>query len=275
MFSSKFISSSIRCLSSLTSSQIPLNQGVTAAAFQNTQFDNRPVRQFSVSPTLLSSTNVALPPKPKRPANPFAIFVKEKRGTFINMAPTASAPEIISMLGKEWKHMDKSKYEEEFRRRRDEYSEEIERYNNSLSEEQRDLLKQEVSVAKQLKARRELLSTRPPKYPRSANNLYISQRVSDSDMQEIKRHEGISEMFKRVNAEYRNLPFEEKQKFKSMAEDDRERYRLEFVEWYKRVQQRDDLRLITRRAIKDMAARYNRMFFKNSDASNKDLNESS
>lgn len=239
-----------------------MNQVITVT-FENSQFENKPKRYFSISPSLQSaSIDVSLPPRPKRPPNSFAMFLKEKREVFANMAPTATAPEIVSMLGKEWRNMDKSKYEEEFKRRREEYLDQVELYKNSLSDEQRELLKQEKSDAKKSKTRRELLSTKPPKHPRSPNNLYLSQRVVDPDMQELRRNQGVSEVFKRLNAEYRQLPDAEKQKFRSMADEDRERYRQEFVEWYRNVQQRDDLRVSTREIIKEMAARYNRTFFK-------------
>lgn len=255
----KLISGSLRCATPLASSQLQvgLNNGLNPRSNRSQLYSSieqqgrNNVRHFSFSyPSLQAQTSI--PEKPKKPVTPWIAFIRDRRGDILRQKPDASVTEITSTLAKEWRQMDKSRYIDDYQRRRDEHSRRVEAYENSLTFEQLNLIEQEKSKKRESRAQKEIKKTNPPTKPRNAANLFISSRSNDLDVRERLKHSSMAEILKSLAEEYRNLSDSEKQRYLNMQEDDRQRYRQQFAQWYDSIQKRTDLTKAARQIAETM-----------------------
>jgi len=216
---------------------------------------NEKMRGLKLSAASLSS-EIDLPTPPKKPVTPWIVFVRERKDEILNQHHKMRANELAMILARDWRAMNKDKYEEDYRRRHDEYLKEKENYENSLTDAQRDLIRLNKSLKKFAKTMRQFRKTKPPTLPRNSANLFCQLRSRDSDFREKLKHMKIAKAFSDLFKEYNSLPPEEKEKYLKMQEEDKERFRREFSSWYDSIMADDNLSKQVREEAKSMMVRF-------------------
>lgn len=192
--------------------------------------------------------DIEVPLRPKKPVTPWIAFVRERKEEIMSQR-RMTAPEIASILSKEWRQIDRSRYEQDYFKRREDYLRDLQNFENSLTEEQRDMLDVQKSAKRENRATKEIRKTNPPVLPRNSANFFCKKRSKDADIVEKLKTQRISEVFSNLFKEYRRLPADVKRKYVEMQEQDRVRFRNEFLDWYKDIHMNRELT----KAAKDKA----------------------
>lgn len=269
MFSLRLVSSSIRGISALASSQVN-GQASTAAAvapsssqpkarlsYTTQVSQDQFARQLSISSvsqqatrsTKLNKISIAIDPeaeaqlplKPKKPITPWILFVRERKDEILSRKDKMTAAELAVILAKEWKHIDKTKYEREYKQNHEEYMKLAERYEKSLTDEQRNILDLQKSLKRETKAAKMLRKTNPPILPRNPANLYCHERSKQDDFKEMLKFKKPAQVFSDIFKEYREMSDETKKRYIDMQEEDKARFQHEFLSWYEGVQNNENL----------------------------------
>nr|KAF6459343.1 transcription factor A, mitochondrial [Rousettus aegyptiacus] len=180
-------------------------------------------------------------------------FSKEQLPIFKAQNPDAKNSELIKKIAELWRELPESEkkvYEDAYKADWQAYKEEINRIQEQLTPSQMVSLEKEI-MQKRLKKKaiikkRELTMLGKPKRPRSAYNIFISERF-----QEAK--DGTSQLkLKTVNESWKNLSSSQKQVYIQLAEDDKIRYYNEIKSWEEQMVEvgRNDL---LRRKMKPQA----------------------
>ncbi|KAF6111846.1 transcription factor A, mitochondrial [Phyllostomus discolor] len=163
---------------------------------------------FVYIPRWFSST---LRSYPKKPMTSYVRFSKEQLPIFKAQNPGARNSELIKKIAELWRELPDSQkkvYEDAYKADWQAYKQELIRIEEELTPSQRELT---------------LLGK--PKRPRSAYNIFISERF-----QEAK--DGTSQLrLKAVNESWKNLTSSQKQVYIQLAEDDKVRYFNEIKSW--------------------------------------------
>ncbi|XP_023387670.1 transcription factor A, mitochondrial isoform X2 [Pteropus vampyrus] len=165
---------------------------------------------FAYIPRWFSS---ALSSYPKKPMTSYVRFSKEQLPIFKAQNPDAKNSELIKKIAELWRELPESEkkvYEDAYKADWQAYKEEINRIQEQLTPSQMVSLEKEI-MQKRLKKKaiikkRELTMLGKPKRPRSAYNIFISERF-----QEAK--DGTSQVYIQL------------------AEDDKIRYYNEIKSW--------------------------------------------
>lgn len=208
--------------------------------------------KVSTPPELIDAR---LPAKPKKPITPWIAFVRERKNELLAQKGKMSAPELTSILSEEWKQVDQSRYDEEFKQKHEEYQKLVEEYENSLTNEQRDLLDLQRTLKRETKAAKMLRKTNPPIMPRNPANLYCHERCKQGDFKEMLKYKKPSQLFSDIFKEYRSLSESEKQKYINMQEEDKVRFQQEFIAWYEGIQANENLTKVAREQADVVRAR--------------------
>ncbi|NXM66834.1 TFAM factor, partial [Serilophus lunatus] len=169
---------------------------------------------------------------PKRPLTAYFRFMKENRPVFREKNPEASSVELIKKLAGAWKELPASqKQVYEAARKTDwkKYGEQLAAYKAQLTPVQAAALKEERKKQQErrrsIRAKRELTVLGKPKRPRSALNIFLSEKFQET--------EGISPTakLKKVFDAWQNLSTSQKQPYLQLAEDDKVRYENEMKSW--------------------------------------------
>lgn len=178
---------------------------------------------------------INLPEKPKRPPNPWLIFCRERRDEVMRQNSNFKVSDVASALSREWKNIDKSKYEEEFNHRQEQYLKQLEDYERSLTDEQRDYRVEKKELEREAKYHRMIVKLKPPKLPRNSANLYVNVMCKRPEIQEKMVYSKPNEVLKFLFEEYRSLSDQEKAKYDDMRQVDIARFEREFDAWYANV----------------------------------------
>lgn len=161
-------------------------------------------------------------------------FSKEQLPIFKAQNPAAKNSELIKKIAQVWRELPESKkkpYEDAYRADWELYKEELEKIKKHLTPGQLVSLEKEVLQKrlkrKALQKKKELLLLGKPKRPRSAYNIYISEKFQeakgDDDPTQVK--------LKAINENWKNLSHSQKQVYVQLAEDDKARYFNEMKSW--------------------------------------------
>lgn len=183
----------------------------------------------------LREARAELPPKPKRPITAWLAFLLERKDDYLKNGPM-KANELTLALSKEWRLIDKSRYEREFEQRKEIYRDAMESYKSLLTDEQHAVIKLERKLAKENKAMKALRATKPPVLPRNPANLYCIERCKDPHVREQLKVKKSAFVLRDLFAEYRNLSESEKERFLELQQKDRLRFQQEFTQWHSRIQ---------------------------------------
>lgn len=271
MFSLRLVSSSLRGVSALASNQIGSSvTTVTANTSYQQKFSSIQCRPISTSIPLnrvmtaekrkekqqLLEMELNLPSKPKKPRTPWLLFMQSRLGDLKSQSEKMTAPQIVSILSEEWKRVDKTPYEEQYSRDRDEYLRQLESYYDSLNDDHKNYLEQKRVQNRRSNAMKQLRKTNPPKTPRNCAQMYSKERFKDPEVKAQLATMKPAQIFSKLFEEYRALPAEEKQKYIEMQEKDKSRFSAEFYDWYQEIQNNDDLSKSAREEAETMRNRF-------------------
>lgn len=86
-----------------------------------------------------------LPPKPKKPEAPFLLYVKHVKSRFLKETPDMRYSLILKRASKEWAELDLTEKEcfmHQYSKKFEVYKNELKEYNDSITDEQRQLWKE-------------------------------------------------------------------------------------------------------------------------------------
>lgn len=202
-----------------------------------------------------------LPPRPKQPLTPWQAFVREKKDEVLRHNPAITAPQMAKILAKDWENTDKLAYKSVFEEEKKIFLERLNEYNNSLTNDQIDYLSKKKSLDKQAKALRELRRHKLPSKPRTAVSLYVADKSSDPSIKEEMRGIGnAAKVLARLNSEYKDFVSDsEKEKYVKMAQEERQKFREDFENWYNAIQSNKDITLAARKLATELYSKYSRL----------------
>lgn len=179
-----------------------------------------------------SSSEVKVPPRPKRPLSPYMLFIKDKKKEMFGDYSKVSATNQVKILSEKWRSLsevEKQIYSEKFKENLNEYTKVNEAYMKSLTEEQRQIVQNQFRLRKeQLRQKRwksTLRKLNKPIRPRSPYNFFIAERLT------LTFGTPVSEKIRKIAADWKDLPEEKKKIYKKKAEDDKIRFATEMEKW--------------------------------------------
>ena len=98
--------------------------------------------QNSSRSALRQLKDTVLPPKPKRPEGPFFLYVKHIKLKFLEETPDISQVQLLKRASRQWAELDlaeKEYFMNQYHKNREIYMNELKEYNNSITNEQREL----------------------------------------------------------------------------------------------------------------------------------------
>lgn len=205
---------------------------------------NKPLQtglKVKVTKNMIADLSADLPLKPKKPVTPWIAFLQDRKSDYANYGQGMKATEMSVILSKEWREMDRSKYEDDYKRKHEEYLRAVQEYEDSLTDEQRDAIKSYKDVVRQVKAKKQIFKSHPPRLPRNAANMFCHHRSKQHDVKEDLQRRKPGAVFKDLFEEYRNLSADEKKRYIDMQEEDKTRFAREFKVWYESIQNNENL----------------------------------
>ncbi|XP_046737268.1 transcription factor A, mitochondrial [Diprion similis] len=191
---------------------------------------------------------LGLSPKPKRPANMFLIFLRQKNSILRQKYPDLKQPQICQMAAQEYKKMDPSeklKLQEETKNSYIQYIKALESYKNSMTDEQKILIKK-AQIDKQAKKSatrhakdkksglQKLKSMGLPKKPASAYLKFLQLHKEKRGSQTLKEWQEI------VREKWRTMPDKEKEAFQTEAAESMKEYINSLRLWKQRMEEMGD-----------------------------------
>ncbi|XP_060045715.1 transcription factor A, mitochondrial [Erinaceus europaeus] len=169
---------------------------------------------------------------PKKPMTSFLRFSREQLPIFKAQNPGVKIPALIKQIAQQWRELsdeEKKVYEDAYKADWESYKEEMNRLQKNLTPSQIESLEKEV-LQKRLKKKaiikkRELTMLGKPKRPRTAHNIFVSERFQEA------KDLSVQEKLRSLNESWKNLTNSEKQAYIQLAEDDKVRYYNEMKVW--------------------------------------------
>lgn len=184
-----------------------------------------------------STSAVPLKKRPKRPLAPYLRFAMLERPSLVKANPKVKVSEIASLLGQKWTNLsdeEKQKFSEEYLQEMPAYSKQIEKYNQSLTEADKDAIKN-AKLQKEL--RREKREKRDrnkelgkPKKPQTPFLLYLVPRT-----QKGIDPRAYAEKCKEIANEWNNLPEDEKKPYMEKYQAEKLKYDTELHKWEQKM----------------------------------------
>lgn len=162
-----------------------------------------------------------MPLRPKRPLVPFMRFYKDIRPTLVEANPAQKMGILAQLAAAKWKQADqltKDKYNEDFRKDQESFLKEIARYQNTLTDEQREKVKQmKLLISEKRKSREKRQKARElgkPKHPVPAFTQYLTEQTTKVDKTKVVFREFAVKMGEnwRAMTEAEKAPYMDKYK---------------------------------------------------------------
>lgn len=195
-----------------------------------------------------------MPEKPKRPRTPWIEFVTEKKNKYHEEG--MNAVELARLIAKEWESTDKTRYQKEYERAREIYRQKKQIYESSLTEQQREYLGVMKEVKEEEKNIRRMRALKPPRRPRNALTLFIKEKCQNDTTKEAMKTNPPTQVLNRLGQEFKDLSDYEREIYVRKAEEDKLRFKDEFLAWYESVVSDESLPASIQMRIKAMHDRY-------------------
>ncbi|CAL7948059.1 unnamed protein product [Xylocopa violacea] len=183
--------------------------------------------------TLKSINETIFPLKPKKPESAFLLYLKHIRLKLTKENFRASQSQIMKIAGKEWEALDpieKENFQRQYHTNYEIYLKELEEYNNSITDEQKQLWKEKKkeymknnNVANN-KQKGEIFGK--PKRPLNAFFTYITSHKAEKDPNIHPTH-WIQSMSRNWNA----LSEAEKEPYFTKAAQSMAKYNIDLDKW--------------------------------------------
>lgn len=173
-----------------------------------------------------------LPLKPKKPEAPFLLYVKHVRSRFNEETPLIRYAEVLKRASREWAELnftEKEYFINQYNKNREEYMNKLQEYNNSITDEQRQLWKKKkkeyIRNNSEIDKRKyEVLGK--PKKPLNAYFCYLTSKKND-------RNPNMShkEWIKLLTTSWKELSDAEKESYIIEATQLRTQYCKDLEKW--------------------------------------------
>lgn len=135
---------------------------------------------------------IGVPLRPKRPLVPFMRFYKEIRPGLVQQHPDGKMGVLAQLAASKWKEADqvtKDRHNADFRKDQEVFLKEIARYQNTLTDEQREKVKQmKLLISEKRKSREKRQKARElgkPKHPVPAFTQYLTEQTTKVDKTKV------------------------------------------------------------------------------------------
>lgn len=135
---------------------------------------------------------IGVPIRPKRPLVPFLRFYRDIRPNLIQQNPAQTMGILARLAASKWKLADqqtKDKYNDEYRMDQEVFVKEIARYQNTITDEQREKVKQmKLLISEKRKSRVKRQKARElgkPKHPVPAFTQYLTEQTTKVDKSKV------------------------------------------------------------------------------------------
>ncbi|XP_025157047.1 transcription factor A, mitochondrial isoform X2 [Harpegnathos saltator] len=174
-----------------------------------------------------------LPPKPKKPLNPYFLYFQSVRNKLQQEHPGIKYIELIKKVSQEWAKIDPT-IKQKFQKQHDEnytvYKQKLDHYNNSITDDQRMLIIEELmkkkGVLEKNQTKQKLMELGKPKRPLSAYLIFLRNK-KDSKDPKIPQKEWI----KNLSNEWNKMTTEDKDKYYTEAKELQEKYNTDLKKW--------------------------------------------
>ncbi|XP_033304836.1 transcription factor A, mitochondrial-like isoform X2 [Bombus bifarius] len=178
--------------------------------------------------TLNRLKDTILPPKPKKPEPPFLLYVKHVKPKFLKETPDMRYSLILKRASKEWAELDFTKKEcfiDQYHTNFEVYKNELKEYNDSLTDEQRQLWKKKKKeYEKNNSNKHEMLGK--PKKPPNAYFCYISSKKNNKNPDMTSK-----EWVKLLSTSWKELSEAEKESYITEATQLQTQYYKDLEKW--------------------------------------------
>ncbi|XP_069705381.1 transcription factor A, mitochondrial-like isoform X2 [Periplaneta americana] len=138
---------------------------------------------------------LGLPPKPKKPLTPYFRFMAQIRPNLLHKNPHTKPTDIIKLVAQEWEKTDmtlRQKLEAEYKREMVDFVSANVKYEQSLTNEQREEIKKAKVVIAHSKEKRKLKKKMKelgkPKRPASAFLLFLSEKKGSRGIKSFRQY---------------------------------------------------------------------------------------
>ncbi|GAB6018859.1 hypothetical protein CHUAL_000518 [Chamberlinius hualienensis] len=178
--------------------------------------------------------------RPKRPLTVFMRFVKDKVNEILNENPGIATKEATTLLGKQWRNYpleSKHVYEHAYLKEISEYKIKEETWWNSLTDEQKEIVKLKKKERKSLDQhrhkRKELKALGKPKQNRSSWTFFVEEKLKNIHFPEmsISYADKFAATLRKLRDEWKTMSEQDKERYVIMSVRDKERYSCEMHEW--------------------------------------------
>lgn len=169
-----------------------------------------------------------MPIRPKRPLVPFMRFYRDIRPELVQKNPSQKMGDLARLAAAKWKLADqptKDKYNQDFRKDQEGFLIEIARYQNVLTDEQREKVKQtKLLISEKRKSRERRQKARElgkPKHPVPAFTQYLTEQTTKVDKSKVV----FKEFAVKMGEQWRNMSEAERGPFMMAYKRDIEAYK--------------------------------------------------
>ncbi|XP_031848433.2 mitochondrial transcription factor A [Nomia melanderi] len=210
---------------------------IDSRSFLYTRSCTLKLSQYLATNATTDSNQVTLPLKPKKPLSSFLLYVRHIRPALIKSNPNIKVTEVVKEASKKWAEMEPT-YKLNFSKQYDTnykiYLEELKRYVDSITEEQKSLMFEQKSKRKDrsatLEIKRKIEIYKKPKKPRNAFLIYMDKNKKERGS-DINVKDWISELSKK----WKNMSHAEKEQYRVEGTKLMEQYKKDLVAWEKEM----------------------------------------
>ncbi|XP_034952241.1 transcription factor A, mitochondrial [Chelonus insularis] len=187
--------------------------------------------------TRLSENINGIPPRPKRPLNPFIRFSIEERPKIIAENPGIPNNKVLNLLSQRWAEYNteqKQSLQQAYRQEMDLYVKEIIEYESLLTDEQKKMIK-EAREKKLLMKKKNAMKSKLEELgkPKKPPSIFISYLISKKNLKKDKVP--YTEWVKEVSEEWANLSPDIKEKYAEEHKKLMDQYRHNIIEWEEKM----------------------------------------
>ncbi|XP_057340222.1 transcription factor A, mitochondrial-like isoform X2 [Microplitis mediator] len=195
-----------------------------------------------------------IPPRPKRPLNPFFKFAAHRREELMKENPQLKPTQIMEKLGEKFRSYDenyKNKLQREYIQEMNDYSRQMMLYEKSLTNEQKKTLKslaeKRAELKEKSKERQRLKDLGKPRKPPPVISLFLSSKM-DTKKDDDQYQKWISQMCK----EWTLLPTKEREKYETEHKKLTEQYMNKLIVWEAEMIRLGHIDVVRRRVLLDL-----------------------
>lgn len=186
--------------------------------------------------TLKSKQNVEkdpIPSKPKKPPNVFILYYNSVRNKLQEEYPHCKPKELSKIVSERWAQTDptiKQNFQKQFREQTSIYKQKLMDYENSLTNEQKIKIIQELlkkgHTLKKNEIKQKLMELGKPKRSLSSFILFVQSKKDTK-----KPQESYKDWLNNITNEWKNMTMINKSKYNAEASDLYKKYKIEMQTW--------------------------------------------